>query len=164
MIQGTVDLIPMCPLFRGSTVLQGTVDLIPMCPLFRGSTVLQGTVDLIPMCPLFRGSTVLQGTVDLIPMCPLTRECSLNSPHQQHHHHTYLYILYKLLKEPNSDRLLVHTIKIRVVYKSRTNLRKNTVKVQGSRLHRNKGHSFPYIPLPTWLMAEWEGWHSSREF
>ena len=43
--------------------LQGTVDLIPMCPLFRGSTVLQGTVDLIPMCPLFRGSTVLQGTV-----------------------------------------------------------------------------------------------------
>ena len=56
-LQGTVDLIPMCPLFRGSTVLQGTVDLIPMCPLFRGSTVLQGTVDLIPMCPLFRGST-----------------------------------------------------------------------------------------------------------
>ena len=35
------DLIPMCPLFRCSTVLQGTVDLIPMCPLFRGSTVGQ---------------------------------------------------------------------------------------------------------------------------
>ena len=69
-LQGTVDLIPMCPLFRGSSILQGTVDLIPMCPLFRGSTVLQGTVDLIPMCPLFRGST---GTVDLIPVCPLFR-------------------------------------------------------------------------------------------
>ena len=48
--------------------LQGTVVLIPMCPLFRGSAVsfcaeirkvsLQGTVDLIPMCPLFRDSTV----------------------------------------------------------------------------------------------------------
>ena len=33
-----LDLVPMCPL--GFTVLQGTVDLISMCPLFRGSTVL----------------------------------------------------------------------------------------------------------------------------
>ena len=27
-----------------------TVDLILMCPLFRGPTVLQGTADLITMC------------------------------------------------------------------------------------------------------------------
>ena len=78
-LQGTVDLIPICPLFRGPTVLQGTVDLIPMCPLFRGFTVLQGTVDLIPMCPLFKGSTVLQGTVDLIPMFPLFKVSTRDS-------------------------------------------------------------------------------------
>ena len=72
-------MIPMFPLFRGSTVLQGTVNLIPVCPLFRGSTVLQGTVDLIPMCPLFRGSTVLQGTVDLMAMWPLFRDSTVNA-------------------------------------------------------------------------------------
>ena len=60
--------------------LQGTVDLIPMCPLFRGSTVLQGTVDLIPICLLFRGSTVLQGSrpnpiVSCSSVCrPITKE------------------------------------------------------------------------------------------
>ena len=57
-------------------LLYRTLDLIPMCPLFRGSTVLQVTVDLIPMCPLFRGSTVLQGTVDLI-QCVLYSEVPL---------------------------------------------------------------------------------------
>ncbi len=69
-------LVPMCPLFGGSTIHKEEDNLsivdkmagLPTCPLFRCYTVHIKEYDNLtivdkmaglPMCPLFRGSTVL---------------------------------------------------------------------------------------------------------